>query len=234
MSQPMNKLQQTIGYKFKNIDLLDESLTHPSLSLKDKNGHKYSYERLEFLGDSALGLVVAEMLIKRHPEEEEGALAKRQSALVRGEALVEIAKKLHLGQHIIMTPGEEFSGGRKNESNLENTLEALIGAIYIDGGLDELKKFIHKWWNDILEVMKEPPKDPKTTLQELVQGQGMPIPEYIMTNATGPAHSPIFEITVAIKGYGEIVASANSKKKAQKEAAKLMLIKMKGDNGQSI
>lgn len=213
-------IEVLLGYNFKNKLLLDEALTHPSSSKQNpENGTVFNYERLEFLGDSVLGLVIAEILIIKFPQEKEGNLAKRQSALVRGETLAFIAEKLQIGQYIKMAQGEESSGGRSNKSNIENALEAIIGAIYLDSGLPEAAEFIHKHWDNIIETMSEPPKDPKTTLQEWSQGRGLSIPQYEVLETTGPSHDPRFKVSVKVEGYEPSIAEGDSKKKAEKIAA---------------
>lgn len=218
-------LEDKIGVSFDQKRLLEEALTHPSITRqrKAKEGRIFNYERLEFLGDAVLGLVVAELLLDRYPEEQEGELAKRQSALVRGETLVKVAREIGLGEHMIMTQGEEQTGGRENHNNLENVLEAIIGAIFLDKGLDVSRKFIVAHWGEIITNMKAPPKDSKTHLQEIVQKMGLPVPEYRTLETVGPSHSPLFTVEVSFPGVGSVKATGKSKKKAEKEAAKLLL-----------
>lgn len=219
----MDKFLETIDYEFQNVKLLDEALTHPSVSRQNGTHVRYNYERLEFLGDSVLGLVIAELLLAKYPDEKEGALAKRQSGLVRGDAVANVARKLNVGASIKMTRGEESMGGRDNASNIENALEAIIGAMYLDGGLDVTKKFIIKHWKELVDNMKEPPKDFKTSLQEWAQGRGLPIPLYEVVNTTGPSHAPIFTVKVTVQGLAPIESSGISKKKAEKDSAEKML-----------
>jgi len=224
MSQSMNDVEKILGYNFKSRILLDEALTHPSISLQ--RGEKeviFNYERLEFLGDAVLSLVIAELLINKYPNEREGALAKRHSGLVHGEALAVIAETLGIGEHIMMTSGESSSGGRKNRSNMENTLEAIIGAIYMDGGISPAKTFIKQHWEQSITNMTDPPKDAKTSLQEWAQGRGLPIPVYEVINTSGPAHEPFFTIRVTVRSMEPTEAKGKSKKKAEKAAAELML-----------
>lgn len=216
-------LYQVLGYHFKNPLLLEEALTHPSVSLTHRNRDRVkNYERLEFLGDGVLGLIIAELLFYDNPDENEGGLAKRQSALVRGETVAQIASTLGIGEFIIMTEGEESMGGRNNANNMENTLEAIIGAIYLDGGLDPAKQFILTHWQPVAQTIKEPPKDPKTLLQEWAQYRGLPIPGYRTVTVKGPSHAPLFTIEVSVEGYPPIQATGATKKVAEKAAANLL------------
>lgn len=220
----MHKLEEILEYKFNDLKLLEEALTHPSLTLfNHKNYDKYNFERLEFLGDSVLGLVIAELLMDRYPKEVEGELAKRQAGLVRGDAVTNVAKKLNIGKFIKMTPGEESTGGRENSSNLENCLEAIIGAIYKDSNILEAKKFIKKHWSDLIEKMITPPKDAKTALQEWTQSKNLGIPVYNIISTNGPSHSPEFTIELVIEKHEKIQAKGASRKKAEKQAARKML-----------
>lgn len=220
----MSDVEAILGYEFKNANLLDEALTHPSISMqRADNEPVYNYERLEFLGDSVLALVVAELLINKYPNEREGALAKRHSGLVHGEALACIAEKLGISLYIKMTSGEATSGGRQNRSNMENTLEAIIGAIYMDGGIEAAKSFVKAHWEKSIEEMTHPPKDAKTSLQEWAQGRGLPIPVYEVTSTSGPAHEPHFVIKVTVQGFEPAQATGTSKKKAEKAAAEMLI-----------
>ena len=224
----MHKLEEVLEYKFNDVSLIDEALTHPSLTrLTKKDEKKYNYERLEFLGDAVLGLVIAELLMIKYPDEKEGELAKRQAGLVRGEAVTNVAVSLNLGKFIKMTVGEEATGGRENASNVENVLEAIIGAIYSDSNLCEAKKFIEKHWAKLIEKMIEPPKDAKTSLQEWAQARGLAIPSYNIISTDGPSHSPHFTVQVDVQNMDNIEASGTSKKKAEKAAARKMLVVIK-------
>lgn len=217
----LDSLQERLLHRFNNISLLEEALTHPSTG-NPKLG-EVNYERLEFLGDSVLGLVVTEMLMKSFHDEPEGDLAKRRAALVCREALTQIARQVSLGNHILMTDGEEASGGRENPTNLENVMEAVIGAIYSDGGLPAAKTFIEHYWKPLSQTMKTPPKDPKTALQEWAQGNGKPIPDYEVIKTEGPSHSPLFTIEVNVAGLPTYQASASSKRVAEREAAQRLM-----------
>lgn len=216
---------EIISYKFKNDKILEEALTHPSVGRKHDN-RAFNYQRLEFLGDSILSMVISEMLFKLFPEDNEGFLAKKKVALVCGSTLGEIAGQINLGEFIIMAEGERQSGGEFNLRNLENTLEALIGAIYLDSGIRAAKKFILKHWKPLAKNMLVPPQDSKTILQELVQGEKLPIPVYKVVEQSGPAHKPNFNIVVCVEKYGEVSACASNKKLAEQKAAALMLDKI--------
>jgi ribonuclease-3 len=227
----VDKIEKALSYKFKDSNLLQEALTHPSISkMESEEKNFFNYERLEFLGDAVLGMVIAELLIKKYPNEKEGELAKRQAGLVGGEALTEIGNQLNIGRFIRMTQGEETMGGRDNSSNIENALEAIIGAIYMDSGFDSAKGFITKHWESLVENMKIPPKDPKTELQEWSQGRGLAIPEYKIVKTTGPSHSPFFEVKVTVEGLEPVVSEGHSKKEAEKNAARLLLEIIKEEN----
>lgn len=221
----MAEFEEVLGYHFTNRLLLEESLTHPSVSRgADKSGVPFNYERLEFLGDAALGLVMAEILLARYPHEKEGALAKRLAALVRGEALARVARTISMGKYIRMTSGEEAMGGRKNDNNMENALEAVMGAMYLDGGLAPVRQCIDTHWVSLMEEMQdEPPKDPKTSLQEWAQAKGYPIPCYSIIHTAGPSHAPIFTVEVNVAGCNPTYATGSSKKIAEREAARLMM-----------
>lgn len=221
----LEKFSKTIGYQFRNISLLQEALTHPSVSVESKKdeNRKKNYERLEFLGDTVLALVVAEFLLELFPNEAEGDLAKRHAGLVCGETLTAIAQELHVGDYLTLSSGEETTGGRENPANLENALEALMGALYLDGGIDVAKTFVKTYWHDKALEMKEPPKDPKTALQEWSQGKGLPIPAYKIIKTEGPPHAPLFTVEVSLPKMDSITAQGSSKRAAEREAAKTML-----------
>ena len=206
-----------IGYPFRDASLLKLALTHPSL------GKSASNQRLEFLGDAVLGLVIAEMLYQLYPTEQEGELARRQAALVRGETLAEIAQELSLGDALNLSASEAQSGGRNAASNLEDALEALIGAIYLDGGLTAAIGFITPHWQTRVSTLASPPKDAKTALQEWAQARGLPVPTYLVTEQTGPAHAPEFTIEVAVTGHPSATATAASKRLAEQAAAGKLL-----------
>ena len=218
-------ISKTIKYHFKNPQLLHEALTHPSIISKDSL--KFNYERLEFLGDAVLNIVISEMLFNIFPKDTEGNLAKKKTALVCGNQLVKVAQSINLGQFIIMSDGERTCGGANNPNNLENALEALIGAIYLDGGLTAAQNFIHSFWKHAATHMDIPPQDAKTILQEFIQGKRLPAPTYHIVDKSGPDHNPIFTVELRIPLYKTIQATGNNKKLAEQKAANLMLNQIK-------
>ncbi len=217
----MQPLQEKIGYSFRNQELLRAALTHPSLV-------GINNQRLEFLGDGVLGALVAELLYLHYPNEQEGELARRQAALVRGATLAGVARDIGLGEWLHMSSGEAQGGGRDNPTNLEDALEALVGAIYLDGGMDAAKTFVNARFTSIAKTLQEAPKDAKTALQEWVQAKGLKLPEYRVINTEGSAHAPIFTIQVNVEGYEAVQAQASSKRAAEQQAAETLLAKVTG------
>ena len=214
-------LGRKIGYVFSVPALCETALTHSST----QNDHSNN-ERLEFLGDRVLGLVVADLLFSTFPDEEEGSLAKRHTGLVQQEALVSVAQALDLAGYLKLSAGEMKSGGQKKEKILADAVEALIGAVYRDGGFKAAQGFVIKFWAPMLQSQTLPPEDAKSQLQEWAQGRGLPLPEYKMVSKSGTDHAPVFEIEVSVEGYGNAKAAAASKRAAEKEAALKMLQKI--------
>lgn len=210
------------GHRFANAENLQLALTHSS------TGASRNYERLEFLGDRVLGLVMAELLYDVFPDEVEGDLARRHAALVSGETLAVIAEQINLGEVLKLSHGERAGGGAKNENILADVMEALIGAVYLDAGLPPCKPVIAALWQNVLHTMKEPPRDPKTGLQEWAQGRGLPLPKYEMVSRTGPDHAPVFTIAVMVEGFEPLSAEGPSRRAAEKSAATLLLNKIEG------
>ncbi|MAR56254.1 MAG: ribonuclease III [Rickettsiales bacterium] len=199
-----------------------QALTHPSCAQK-KDGLPFNNQRLEFLGDSVLGLLIAELLYTMYPDAPEGELARRFAALVCGETLVAVALSIGLDQALILSDSEEDNDGRHNPSNLEDACEAMIGALFLDGGYDMARQFVHRHWHELALKLNEPPKDPKTTLQEWAQKQGLPLPEYQVIETHGPSHAPVFTIEVTVEKRGSAQAQAKSKKAAERDAAAALL-----------
>lgn len=223
MSQPSFKaLEKQLGHSFKDKDLLTAALTHSS------TGDEDNYERLEFLGDRVLGLVIADFLYKKFPGEAEGDLAKRLAALVQGELLASIALEMDLGVHVLLSPAEAAAGGAQNENILSDVFEALIGALYLDGGFEKCRKLIETRWQDRFLQMKTPPQHPKTLLQEWAQGKALPLPTYKITDQKGPDHAPVFEVELTVKGYQPVKAEGRSRQDAEKEAARIFFERLEG------
>lgn len=216
----MKSLEKDLGYTFKNTALLQKALTHPSALAP---GEGVEFERLEFLGDRVLGLVVASWLFKEFSHEPEGAMAKRFAHLVRKETLVEVAKNLGLTKAMVMKHEKSSSQNKRLETLLADGCEALIGALYLDGGLEIAQAFIHQYWQGYLKRSPEPPRDPKSILQEWAQGHGKPHPYYNVVESSGPAHSPHFVVEVCVEGLPSVRGEGSSKRLAEKEAAERMM-----------
>lgn len=219
---PLQALEQMTGYQFRTVSLLESALTHSS------TGADRNYERLEFLGDRVLGLVVSEILYEKFPDEPEGDLAKRLASLVQGAWLAKMAINMDLGEHIKLSDAEAAAGGAQNVHILADAMEALIGAIYLDAGsggqgIRACRAFIEKLWGDAFLTMKKPPQHPKTALQEWLQAQGLPLPDYKIIAQTGPDHAPVFEVGLTVQGFDPVVAEGKSRQEGEKEAAKAFL-----------
>jgi len=212
-------LVEALGHCFANPALLEEALTHSSAA----SAARPDYERLEFLGDRVLGLVVADLLLRRFPAEAEGEIAKRHAALVCSEALTRIAMTINLGDHLRLSEGEDAMAIRENPACLADALEAVIAALYLDGGLAAGVRFIERHWQVLLEEMPVPPQDPKTELQEWVQARGLVLPRYQTVAQEGPDHKPVFQVQVEIAGFSPCIASGSSKRAAEIRAAAALL-----------
>lgn len=219
----LDAAETALGYRFKDRDLLLWALMHRSAA---GGADARSYERLEFLGDRVLGLVVAEMLYERYPKEPEGYLARRHASLVRREALARVARKVGLGSFIVMSRGEEDAGGRDSDAILSDACEAVLGASYLDGGLAPAAAFIKAHWPAMMEKDAAPPKDAKTALQEWAQQRGLPLPAYETLAAEGPDHNPVFTVQVTVQGHAPATATGTSKRAAAQAAAASLLEKV--------
>jgi ribonuclease-3 len=223
------ELSHVIGYEFGRPELFQEALTHPSALLPERRRSrrrspgKRGYERLEFLGDRVLGLVVADYLWRRFEVEPEGDLTRRHTHLVRREALARVAKTIGLGCHLILSPAEAAAGGAGNPGILADACEALIAAIYLDGGFDAASAFVRRFWAPLIEEMEEPPRDPKTALQEWTQARGLALPAYEIVTTSGPDHAPLFTVMASVDGNEPTTATASSKRLAEARAAAILL-----------
>lgn len=217
VTRELGELEAMIGYVFTDKALLARALTHSS------SGNPENYERLEFLGDRVLGLVIAALLYAKFPEEKEGDLAKRLASLVQGLTLAKLAARLSLGDFILLSPSERDAGGAKNEHILADVFEALLGAMYLDGGFEPCRSLIETQWADVLYTMKKPPQHPKTELQEWLQSKGLPLPVYEIIGQSGPDHAPVFEVELRIKAMPPVKASGKSRAEAETQAAKTFI-----------
>ena len=215
-------LEKTLGYTFTRPGLLFRALTHASAA-GNPGAAGRSYETLEFLGDRVLGLVVADLLFHRYADEDEGALASRHATLVSGKALARVAHDIGLSNYVILAPGEDDSGGRRNPALLANACEAIIAALYLDGGLAAASDFIHRHWTAPMEAQAEPPKDPKTALQEWTQAESMGLPVYREVERTGPSHAPVFEVAARVGRLAPATGRGASKRVAEQAAAAALL-----------
>lgn len=222
MGERLERLEKTLGHRFSQRRLLRQALTHSSTA-GDRAGRGVTNERLEFLGDRVLGLAVADLLCERFPGEDEGALAKRFTALARREALARVAADIGLAQHIVLAPGEEEAGGRDNPNLLADTCEAVIAALFLDGGWETAAGFVRARWEPLMAEDIEPPVDAKTALQEWAQGQGLALPAYDVVERHGPAHAPTFTIEVRVHARDPTRAAGASKRAAEQGAAEAML-----------
>lgn len=210
---------------FKDGDLLELALTHRSWVNEHKNQRR-SNERLEFLGDAVLEFIVSEIIYKNFQDKEEGYLTALRAKLVNTVSLSEVSEKLELGKYLYLSKGEEETGGRTNQSLLADTLEAVIGAVYLDRGVSECKLFIEKYiLADLEQISKEPLKDPKSLLQEAVQAKGLSTPKYIVVDEKGPDHDKSFTIQVIVDNNALGTGEGKSKSDAAQNAAKDALSK---------
>jgi ribonuclease-3 len=217
-------LESVVGYRFKDPGLLKQALSHKSFA--SESGTGVYNERLEFLGDSVLAAVVAHQLFAEYPGEAEGVLSKKKSLLVSRPSLAVWAEEIGLGAHLILGVGEENTGGRTRQSLLANALEALIGAIYLDGGYDAAALFIRKWCAKMLGSLTE--TDYKSRLQELLQKRYKSPPTYELTSAAGPDHDKVFSIVVR-NGTRELGrGTGKNKKEAEQSAARDALSRLSG------
>lgn len=219
-SSPIERLEEKLGYKFVDRELIEEALTHSSV------GTPLSNERFEFLGDRVLGLVIAEALLKLYPDESEGALAPRFNALVRKETCAAVGKELGLADALLLADSERSSGGSTKAAILADACEAVIAALYLDGGMEVVRDFILRAWTSRIETLTVDMRDPKTALQEWAQsvvGGARGTPAYEVIARSGPDHAPLFTIVVRLPGLLEAQGEGASKREAEQTAAAAML-----------
>jgi ribonuclease-3 len=220
-----DELQARIEYRFRDRGLLEHALTHKSRAAEDASGGVADNESLEFLGDAVLGLVVADALFHQYPHYDEGQKSKIKAVVVSTQSLARHAEHLRLGDHLILGRGEEKTGGRFKQALLADAYEALIAAIYLDGGLDAAEAFLRRELKDALDEGSAQTfaRDYKSALQERLQALGRPLPEYRVSGEAGPDHRKTFSIEVVVSGEVLGAASGRAKKEAEQEAARLAL-----------
>lgn len=222
----LEALEARIGHTFKNRALLQEALTHGSAL--DGARHKRSYDRLEFLGDRVLGLVVSERLFAENATIEEGELAPRYNALVNKHACAAAARAADLGAAVVLSPSEESNGGRGKEAILADICESVIAALYLDAGMETARGFIHRYWGDAFDDVKATPRDAKTALQEWAAAKKKGL-HYNVVEQKGPEHAPHFVIDAIVDGFPPSRGEGGSKRDAQRAAAAAFL-KARGGN----
>jgi ribonuclease-3 len=224
--QALSELEARLGYAFQDIDLLDRALTHASIgegARTTKKGRLADNERLEFLGDRVLGLLTAEALLQQDPGATEGDLALRLNALVNRDACAAAARRMDLGPALRLSGAESRTGGRAKPSILADACEAVMAAVYLDGGLDAARRlFAQAWAEAFVEQSEARPKDFKTALQERVQSLGLPLPAYRVIGREGPDHAPVFTIETAVQGLAPALGVGPSRQAAEKAAAQAL------------
>jgi ribonuclease-3 len=215
------ELEERIGHSFAEKSLLDSALTH--ISALSGKSRASSYQRLEFLGDHVLGLVVSDMLYRAFPKADEGELSRRLADLVRRETCADVARSLDLGAVIKLGASEANAGGRVRLAILADVCEALIGAVFIDGGYPAAASMIERLWSERMRTPARPLRDPKTVLQEWAQARGLPTPSYREVERTGPHHDPEFRVAVALPDFKPAEGIGRSKRAAEQAAAAAML-----------
>jgi ribonuclease III len=211
----LERLAELLGHRFADPSLLRLATTHSSASARGMAAN----ERLEFLGDRVLGLVIADLLYRRFAAEEEGDLARRFAVLVSRESLAQVAGQIGLAPFLALARGEADSGGRANPAILADACEAVIAALYLGGGLEAARRFIEREWGGLVEQDRRPPQDAKTALQEWAQAAGLKLPSYVVVSSEGPAHDPLFTIEVRVDGLSPATGTGRSKRAAEQAAA---------------
>ncbi len=210
-------IQKIISYEFQDTKLLMLALTHASTATGK------TYERLEFLGDRVLGLVVADALYKKFPKEVEGDLARRLSVLVQGETLAQIAREHNVGDYIQLSDSERNAGGADNDHILADVVESILGALYLEAGYSECQRVISDLWGERFYKMTQPPQHPKTSVQEWSQAKGIGLPSYDVISQSGPDHAPIFEVRLTVGSFDSVSAEGRTRQEAEKKAATLFM-----------
>lgn len=222
LSGDLAEFEDRIGHRFGAPDLLIRALTHTSIA----SATRPSNQRLEFLGDRVLNLVIAEALFKADRQADEGTLAPRYNALVRKEACAEVAQDVDLGSVLKLGRGEMTTGGRRKTALLGDAMEAVIAAVYLDGGIDAARDMVQRLWGTRIAQAETLAQDPKTALQEWAQARGQRPPTYDVVSRSGPDHAPVFAVAARLETGAEAEASAGSKRQAEQAAAAQLLRKL--------
>jgi ribonuclease-3 len=224
-------LQQAIGYRFRDRGLLEHAMTHTSRANEDVSGGVHDNESMEFLGDAVVGFVIADVLFREFPDFDEGEKSKTKAALVSTTTLARQAERLNLGEHLLLGRGEEKTGGRRKQALLADGYEALIAAIYLDGGIEHVRAFIVREFATLLAEVQQHgiagSQDYKSALQELLQARDQPLPEYRLVGTMGPDHRKLFQVEVVVNGDALADSTGPSKKEAEQDAARAALDKLK-------
>ncbi|HEY1941923.1 MAG TPA: ribonuclease III [Roseiarcus sp.] len=216
-------LEARLGHQFRDHDLMARALTHLSAPAAGGHGRAQSYQRLEFLGDRVLGVIVAHMLYDAYPQASEGELSMRLAKLVRRETCAAVAQEWDVGPHVVMGQGEARAGGRKKAAILSDVCESIIGAVYLDGGFDAARDLVARSWRERMSADIEPERDAKTAVQEWAQARALAAPKYVEVARSGPAHAPHFVMHVVLDGYQPEAGEASSKRAAEQAAAQAFL-----------
>ena len=222
LSADLAAFQGRLGHTFRKPDLLVRAVTHASIGTATRPDN----QRLEFLGDRVLGLVIAEAVMADDPEAPEGSLAPRFNALVRKETLAEVARSLDLGAALRLGRSEMIAGGRKRDAALADAMEAVIAAVYLDAGLDAARAVVLRHWGKRVSTAEEVARDAKTALQEWAQARRLPPPSYDEIARSGPDHAPVFTIRARLDSGDEAVATAGTKRQAEQAAAQSLLTRL--------
>jgi ribonuclease-3 len=227
-------LERAIDYRFRDRGLLEHAMTHTSRANEDPSGGVFDNESLEFLGDAVLGFVIADLLFHEFPASSEGQKSKIKASLVSTATLASYAQRIGLGDHLLLGRGEEKTGGRRKQALLADTYEAVIAAIYLDGGVEQARAFIAREFGPAIAAIHQHGlggQDYKSALQEYLQSREEPLPEYRLTGTAGPDHRKLFQVEVAVRGESLANGTGPSKKEAEQEAARAALEKLRGAGG---
>ncbi len=222
LSAELKAFEKRLGYHFERPELLNKAVTHASMSTPNRDDN----QRLEFLGDRVLGLVMAEALLGLDRQASEGQLAPRFNALVRKEACADVAREIDIGAVLKLGRSEMLSGGRRKLALLGDAMEAVIAAVYLDGGFDAARALVLRLWGARTTQVKQDARDAKTALQEWAQARGLEPPKYVLTQRSGPDHAPIFTIAARLSTGEEAFATAGAKRIAEQDAAQTLLAQL--------